>query len=308
MADIKISELLPASTPLDGTETLPIVQGGNTVKASTQDIASLYSIGYTPENVANKSTDFSFAGATDLKYPSQLAVKTYVDNTLGNAGWGLSGNAGTTSTNFIGTTDAQDFVLKSNNTERLKLNAGGGILSSTYINVSNGVNSSVVGPGYLTLYTTNGISQIQSDYVTGSKLLQLPNVNNKFLAVSVNGQPADASGNVTISTTLPYKVYSALITQNGVSGLTITELQNTLGPISSITYGTNPYYYYLFGSGLFTANKTMVIHGDSALSGGDKLVRIYRGTANTVEVYGYIAGIMDHTAIQSVSLEIRVYN
>lgn len=36
------------------------------------------SIGYTPENQANKSTNTSL-GSSDTLYPSQKAVKTYVD-------------------------------------------------------------------------------------------------------------------------------------------------------------------------------------------------------------------------------------
>lgn len=41
MSDKKISQLTAATTPLTGTETLPIVQGGQTVKASAQSIANL---------------------------------------------------------------------------------------------------------------------------------------------------------------------------------------------------------------------------------------------------------------------------
>jgi len=40
MAEVKISELTAGST-LDGTEVVPIVQGGATVKVTTQDIADL---------------------------------------------------------------------------------------------------------------------------------------------------------------------------------------------------------------------------------------------------------------------------
>lgn len=36
-------------------------------------------IGFTPENVANKSTDITTDGASDTKYPSAKAVKTYAD-------------------------------------------------------------------------------------------------------------------------------------------------------------------------------------------------------------------------------------
>ena len=82
MADIKISQL-PQSTQLTGNEIVPLdqVQGGNliTAKATTQDIANLASLGYTAENVANKSTDGTFASNSDTLYPSQKATKTYVD-------------------------------------------------------------------------------------------------------------------------------------------------------------------------------------------------------------------------------------
>ncbi|HLP18778.1 MAG TPA: hypothetical protein VK174_00680, partial [Chitinophagales bacterium] len=46
--------------------------------------------------------------------------------TVTNNAWGLTGNAGTsTATNFIGTTDAIDWVVKTNNTERARVFASG---------------------------------------------------------------------------------------------------------------------------------------------------------------------------------------
>lgn len=48
MADKKISQLSPASTPLAGTEVLPIVQGGNTVKVASDDL--------TVKNVRSNAT------------------------------------------------------------------------------------------------------------------------------------------------------------------------------------------------------------------------------------------------------------
>lgn len=41
MADVKISALNSATTPLDGTETIPIVQGGETKKVAINDINTL---------------------------------------------------------------------------------------------------------------------------------------------------------------------------------------------------------------------------------------------------------------------------
>lgn len=44
------------------------------------------------------------------------------------AGWSLAGNTGTDPvTNFIGTTDAQDFVLRTNNTEKMRIASGGNV-------------------------------------------------------------------------------------------------------------------------------------------------------------------------------------
>lgn len=40
-------------------------------------------LGFTPENVANKSTDVAIDGASDTKYPSVKAVKDYVDANSG---------------------------------------------------------------------------------------------------------------------------------------------------------------------------------------------------------------------------------
>ncbi len=46
----------------------------------------------------------------------------------GGSGWALTGNAGTTpATNFIGTTDAQDFIIKSNGVERMRMTSAGNI-------------------------------------------------------------------------------------------------------------------------------------------------------------------------------------
>jgi hypothetical protein len=46
----------------------------------------------------------------------------------GSTGWGITGNTGTTpASNFLGTTDAQDLVIKANNTEAIRVQSGGNI-------------------------------------------------------------------------------------------------------------------------------------------------------------------------------------
>ena len=50
-------------------------------------------LGFTPENVANKSTSTSL-GTSDTLYPSQKAVKAYVDNQVGSGVSSWNGRTG----------------------------------------------------------------------------------------------------------------------------------------------------------------------------------------------------------------------
>ena len=70
-------------------------------------------------------------------------------------GWQLSGNAGTTAgTDFIGTTDAVDMVIKTNNTERMRVRSNGNIGINTTnptqaLLVVNGSQNNNISYGYL---------------------------------------------------------------------------------------------------------------------------------------------------------------
>lgn len=93
----------------------------------------------------------------------------------GAAGWELTGNNGTTvGTNFLGTTDAQDFAVHTNNTERIRVTSVGdiGIGTSTptkalevsglskdesTIGISRFVNNT--NPPYLELYKSRGTTK-----------------------------------------------------------------------------------------------------------------------------------------------------
>ena len=58
---------------------------GNTSNTNTGDETQssiLTKIGYTPENVSNKDTDVTLGSNSDIKYPTQKAVKTYADTKL----------------------------------------------------------------------------------------------------------------------------------------------------------------------------------------------------------------------------------
>lgn len=71
-----------------------------------------------------------------------------VGNTLtasgGGSGWSLTGDSGTTASNFIGTTDAQPFRIRTNNTERLVFASNGDISVNAW--TGSGIRAVVVGP------------------------------------------------------------------------------------------------------------------------------------------------------------------
>ncbi|NTW33497.1 MAG: hypothetical protein HGB12_12895, partial [Bacteroidetes bacterium] len=83
-------------------------------------------------NPANSLLVYDSATAGDVTpgfyYWDGTASKWIRFSTGSGSGWSTSGNAGTdTSINFIGTTDAQSWVMKTDNTERMKISKNGNI-------------------------------------------------------------------------------------------------------------------------------------------------------------------------------------
>ncbi|MEO8149106.1 MAG: hypothetical protein ABI723_15785 [Bacteroidia bacterium] len=79
-----------------------------------------------------------------LVYDTTLNLFYYFDGTawrpfmIGNLDWLLKGNAGTVpATNFIGTTDAQPIVFRTNNVEAMRIYSGGGLGIGTTVSTSS---------------------------------------------------------------------------------------------------------------------------------------------------------------------------
>jgi hypothetical protein len=62
MADKKISALTAASTPLAGTEVLPIVQSGSTVKVSVDNLTTGKTVAMNQINLENSTVGFPTLG------------------------------------------------------------------------------------------------------------------------------------------------------------------------------------------------------------------------------------------------------
>jgi hypothetical protein len=90
--------------------------GGTLIKDTTIDFDT-FDLAFTNVGAGDISTDYH------LVVDGTGAIKKVAPN---SAGWGLTGNSGTTAgTNFIGTTDAIDLVFKANNSEVVRFKSGG---------------------------------------------------------------------------------------------------------------------------------------------------------------------------------------
>lgn len=96
MADVKISALPAATTPLGGTEVLPIVQSGSTVKVSVADVtagrtvnvASLISSGNVGVGQPNPTTNLwvgSSGGGFGTATPDAISLGNTFANSAGDA-------------------------------------------------------------------------------------------------------------------------------------------------------------------------------------------------------------------------------
>lgn len=102
----------------------------------------------------------------------------------------------------------------------------------------------------------------------------------------------------TANEKIPYKVYTALLTQSGTAAPVATVLENTIGNIW-FTYN-DVANYYVNSNGLFISNKTYIDFG--GFYGGENWLYVY-GTTNLIELLGSNNGNLANTPI-----EIRLYN
>lgn len=157
---------------------------------------------------------------------------TYPNFTVSGANfWNRTGNAGTNAaTNFIGTTDNVDFVLRTNNTERMRItnsgNVGIGISSpSSKLHLANGVDVTLASGGTLIMGPTTSVNlamdnnELQARNNGAAAVLKL---NEDGGNVIIDGN--DAGTNVGINTTSPASDLHILHTNGFISnGLTIED-------------------------------------------------------------------------------------
>jgi hypothetical protein len=239
--------------------------------------------------------------------------------TISSSGWGLTGNGGTTISDFIGTTDGQSFVMKANNVEYLKLNPNTGAIEASkdislyaggtpYIETrsASGFGAAAIGTDSFSkglLRLTNGPNDayLGSFNITTQRGLQLPD-NDGTLAVSVNGIGADTTGNITVPR--PYLVYTAKFDN---SSLTPTILENTLGVNLSVTNPSGQIYEFTAPSAIFVSGKTWVMPSNFIAGGESYNFFGIRWTDSKVR-YTAINNQSTSTGFNGqIFIEIRVY-
>ncbi|MFZ5552999.1 MAG: tail fiber domain-containing protein, partial [Bacteroidota bacterium] len=200
-----------------------------------------------------------------------------------SSGWELTGNAGTNAaTNFIGTTDAQDVVLKRNNTEGMRLSAGGALLA--------------------TGNTTSGITPTSG---AGTRMMWIP-AKRAFRAGEVNAAQWD-DANVGLnsaafgSNTRASGVGSFAINQNTVVsgnnsfamgfGCTTSGNLSFSGGQNSTTSGS---YAFSFGNSTTSSGFGSIALSDRANAGADFAVAIGQwvsATSSNAMVIGMGPGV-----------------
>lgn len=194
-------------------------------------------------------------GGVLLIYDGSISRWRVIETVSSDLGWALSGNAGTTSSNFLGTTDLQPLYIRTNNTNRITVTADGKVGIGTTspdaaFHVYRG-NSSVVAPtGTTAIFEDNanhsvGIfgpetSTISLDFgkpsnpkysslsLNGSNYLALKNNNKLIIGATPNGhidigEPANASQSIDFLQGVSYKSYDF----NGLNSPVNTILNST---------------------------------------------------------------------------------
>lgn len=204
---------------------------------------------------------------------------------FGSSGWSLTGNSGTTvGTNFLGTTDNQDFAIKTNNTEAIRVKSDGKIgigntAPSTKIHITGTTIPAVAG-GTSTLYSNDFTSGSITSVAAGSNTCTTaPNIWY-VAATSPNASCTTCSGNRA------YIEYSSSCTQNQTFS-TASFTPTTTSVAISFNYGYDFYSGDSFTVTLFNTTTNTVAFTLLNLT-ADALNATYSSTKAVVAGNNYV--------------------
>ncbi len=108
----------------DGMVIFLYTSAGSTLTINNESVSA--TVGNRIATHTGAAVTITARGGVSMIYDSFLSTWRIFGFADENSTWNAKGNAGTNPTNnFIGTTDSQGFVVKTNNTERMRFEAGG---------------------------------------------------------------------------------------------------------------------------------------------------------------------------------------
>jgi hypothetical protein len=230
MANKKISQLTGATTPLTGTEELAIVQGGQSVKATAQDVADLGGGGTLPVETVYPTTDAlkagtrfwykgnewhymtqdeidstGWTGLVSVGFPAPVDKSFNLEILYDSEYWNVSGGGIQQSSLLGGGAIAVDFVGVGAN----KINIFA--IGSVSINSQTIFRNAVLLANIKNEGTTNALNLINSQFSAtslNSLFTQLPITINTS-TIDVRNNPGAATCDPTIATAKGYTVITS---------------------------------------------------------------------------------------------------
>ncbi|MDD5150921.1 MAG: hypothetical protein PHC28_10670 [Flavobacterium sp.] len=316
---------ITATTTLDDTYGIVICNNGSTAITVTLPNVALctgrvYTIKRNATSTANVTIAGTIDGATNLVMSKAGEAVTLfsngtewkaasTNNSSLSSDWNLTGNAGTTpGTDFVGTTDAQDLVLKTNATSRINVTSAG---VTTIGDIAGGNDTKIEGDGTLVfegnaevwddlrVSLDKGSNSASLQYVWGSTgpqiwyfrnneglemmsfVVQIPHSWKEGTVIypHIHWIPnASRTGNVEWNLDYSWQNYDATTPQVFPTFTTSTVV--TTGPFVANTHRITS---LTGGSGLDGTGKKI----SSVL-----ICRIWRNSSNSADTYGDDAGLL----------------
>jgi hypothetical protein len=223
-----------------------------------------------------------------LRLRSNGSWKKIADLSEANSNWSLTGNTGTDpNVNFIGTLDGQPLVIRTNNAERLRVDAAGNVGIGTNnptakLNVDGTVKLQNLAAGT----TEQDVLVIAADGSVYKKTISSAAFENSIKAIngiqkqalSLTAQASDTSNNVLVQNrTADSTIAIYLPVQNGAAGatrpygfLTYTDWQKIQSGIQTIAIGAVAATSDVNGATIVTdsTSRTIVLHPADATNPG----------------------------------------
>lgn len=139
----------------------------------------------------------------------------------------------------------------------------------------------------------------------GVEISALPTATLPYDGTEV--MPIVQAGETRKATLLPYKVYTALLTQTGTNAPVATVLENTLG--GTVVWSYSDVGIYFAGlTGAFTANKTFILYS-FANDGNGRILNCFRQDADLIGIFTLSdsSTLANGMLVYQTSFEIRVY-